>query len=67
MRWVIDTAGGVYELLRLGVVTRLRFRGKYWSWRLETAFGRGYPKSRWEMVLAVLEYGRWIRRMRRGD
>lgn len=66
VRSAIDTLGAVYELARLGVITRFRFRGPYWEWRLHTAFGRGYPESRWQLVHAVLEYGRWVRRMRRG-
>lgn len=66
MRWLIDTIGGFYELARLGVITRFRFRGAYWRWRMETAFGQGMPESRVEMLRAVLEYGRWMRRMRRG-
>jgi len=61
---MIDTIGGVYQLARLGVVTGFRFRGPYWSWRLHTAFGRGTP-GRWEMVTSILEYGRWMHRMRR--
>jgi hypothetical protein len=65
-RWVIDTAGGMYELLRLGVITRFRFKGPYWQWRLHTAFGRGYPRSKLEMVRAVVEYAKWARRQRRG-
>lgn len=63
---MIDTLGGMYELLRLGVITRFRFRGPYWSWRLQTAFGRGYPESRLELVASVLDYGRWVYRTRRG-
>jgi hypothetical protein len=66
VRWLIDTLGGIYELLRLGVITRFRFRGAYWSWRLQTAFGRGYPESRVELVASVLDYGRWVYRTRRG-
>lgn len=66
MRWLADTLGGVYELARLGVVSRFRFRGAYWSWRMHTAFGRGYPANRAELVKAVLEYGRWAHRMRTG-
>lgn len=66
MRWLIDTIGGLYELARLGVITKFRFRGAYWRWRMETAFGQGKPESRMEMLHAVLEYGRWMRRMRRG-
>ena len=56
--------GAMYELLRLCVITRLRFRGNYWRWRLATAFGKGYPASRWELVRSVLDYGRWMHRMR---
>lgn len=62
---VLDTIGGVYELARLGVITGFRFRGAYWTWRLHTAFGRGYP-PRGELVRSVLAYGRWVRRMRVG-
>ena len=65
MQWLIDTVGGVWELLRLGFVTRFKFRGGYWTWRLQTAFGRGYPASRSELVRSVLDYGRWIYRLRR--
>ncbi len=63
---ILDCLGGIYELGRLAVVSRFRFRGAYWRWRLETAFGRGYPASRWELIRSVLAYGRWARRMRRG-
>ncbi len=65
-RHAIDTVGAIYELARLGIITRFRFRGPYWEWRLHTAFGRGYPESRVQLIRAVLEYGRWVRRMRRG-
>jgi len=57
--------GGLYQLARLAVLSRFRFRGKYWSWRNHTAFGRGYPKSMLESIRAVLEYGQWVHRMRR--
>lgn len=66
MRRTIDTLGGLYELARLGVLSRFRFKGPYWQWRLHTAFGRGVPQSRGEMVRAVLAYGSWIYRTRRG-
>ncbi len=64
MRELVETLGGMYELLRLGVISRFRFRGAYWQWRLHTAFGRGYPASRVELVRAILNYGRWMWRMR---
>jgi len=65
VRWVVDTMGGVYQLARLGALSRGRFGGPYWSWRKHTAFGRGYPASRAQLVWAVLDYGRWMHRMRR--
>ncbi|MCG3122710.1 MAG: hypothetical protein GIKADHBN_01103 [Phycisphaerales bacterium] len=55
----------MWELGRLAVITRLRFKGPYWNWRMHTAFGRGMP-GRGETIRAVLAYGRWIYRMRRG-
>lgn len=66
MQRVIDGIGGLYELARLAVLSRFRFGGAYWQWRLHTAFGRGYPASRVELARAVLAYGRWMYRTRRG-
>ena len=60
--------GGLYELARLGVLTRFRFGGPYWQWRMETAFGSD-PAMRpplSERLHAALAYGRWIYRMKRG-
>jgi hypothetical protein len=65
VRWVLDTIGGLYELARLAVISRFNLRGPYWTWRLHTAFGRGFPGSRWEMARAVMDYARWVHRMRR--
>ncbi len=61
----IETLGGLYELARLGVISRFRLRGPYWQWRLHTAFGRGYPASRRELVRSIIAYGRWVHRLRR--
>ncbi len=66
MRMFLDTIGGLYELLRLAILSRFRFRGTYWQWRMHTAFGRGYPDSRVELLLSILAYGRWMHSMRRG-
>lgn len=63
--WIFETCGALYELLRLGILTRFNFKGPYWSWRLQTAFGRGYPASRRELIVAVFHHARWIHRMRR--
>ena len=64
IRWTLDTLGGTWQLVRLAVLTGFRFKGPYWQWRLHTAFGRGYP-GRGELVRSVLEYGRWVHRMRK--
>jgi hypothetical protein len=61
---LFDTLGGIYELIRLAFMSRFRFRGPYWTWRLHTAFGRGFP-GRIELLHAVLAYGRWVYRQRR--
>ncbi len=65
MQRAIDHVGGVYELIRLAWISGLRLRGPYWQWRLHTAFGRGAPASRAELVRSVLAYGRWVYRLRR--
>ncbi len=61
----IDTIGGICELARLALITRFRFKGPYWRWRLETAFGRGLPESRSELLKSLLHYGAWCYRIRR--
>ncbi len=61
----IDDLGGLYELLRLGFLTGFRLHGPYGQWRLHTAFGRGLPASRAELIRSVLAYGRWVYRLRR--
>lgn len=63
MRWLLDTLGGMYQLLRLAALSGFRFRGAYWTWRMHTAFGRGYPPKR-ELISSILEYGRWMHRHR---
>ena len=66
MRALLSIPGALYELLRLGIITRFDFRGPYWSWRMNTAFGRGPPASRSELIRSILDYARWVRRTRRG-
>lgn len=61
----LDILGGLWQLFRLGLRSGFRFRGPYWQWRLHTAFGKGYPSSRLELVRSVLHYGIWMHRMRR--
>jgi hypothetical protein len=64
MRGFFETLGGLWQLLRLGLLSKFRFGGPYWKWRRHTAFGRGTP-PRGELVRGVLEYGRWMHRMRK--
>lgn len=66
MRSLRELLGGVYQLARLAFLTGFRFRGPYWQWRLHTAFGKGFPR-RSELIRSILEYGRWVHRMRRGS
>ncbi len=67
MHSLLTLPGALYELLRLGIITRFDFKGPYWTWRTNTAFGRGMPESKAELIRNVLEYARWVRRMRRGS
>jgi hypothetical protein len=64
---MIETLGGLWCLLELAIKTRCRLRGSYWRWRMETAFGRdaARPVSRWQRWRAMIEYGRWVYRMKR--
>lgn len=66
MRSLLDFFGGLYQLTRLAVISRFRFKGPYWRWRLHTAFGRGYPASKATLIKSILDYGVWMHRMRRG-
>ncbi len=68
MRALIETLGGMWELFRLALAARFRLRGRYLRWRSETAFGSD-PAVRppaAQRARAVLAYGRWVYRMRRG-
>lgn len=68
MNRVIETIGGLWELARLALASRLRLRSGYWRWRRETAFGSD-PSARPAMrarCRALLDYGRWVYRMKRG-
>ncbi len=64
MRRFLETLGGLYQLARLAVISKFRFKGPYWQWRMHTAFGRGFPSTRTELVRSILEYGRWMHRLK---
>ncbi|MFN0133518.1 MAG: hypothetical protein ACKVW3_13450 [Phycisphaerales bacterium] len=65
MSRLCEILGGLWQLARLAAISRFRLRGPYWSWRMHTAFGRGLPASRGALVRSILDYGRWVHRMRR--
>jgi len=65
LRSIIEFPCAIYQLTRLAIISRFRFKGDYWSWRLQTAFGRGYPATRRELLMSIIDYGRWIHRTRR--
>ncbi|MEM8756573.1 MAG: hypothetical protein AAGF47_02180 [Planctomycetota bacterium] len=50
-------------LLRLAAATGFRLRGRYWRWRMQTAFGRGRPGPA-QLTASLLDYGEWVARMR---
>jgi len=67
MRRLLETIGGLFQLIRLAVATRFRLAGPYWKWRAETAFGA--DRERWppkrQRLKATLDYARWVHRMKR--
>jgi hypothetical protein len=67
MRNLIETICGCCQLARLALKSRFRMRNAYWRWRRETAFGTDETKmpSRAARIRAIIEYGRWVHRMRR--
>ena len=58
---------GIWNLALLGAKTGFRLRGRYWTWRMETAFGA--DRSKWPSPAArrkaAIEYGAWVGEMRR--
>lgn len=67
MRTLVVLVDGLWQLLRLTVITRGRVRGRYWRWRQETAFGTDPSRmpSVSQRVAAVIRFGHWVGRMRR--
>lgn len=57
---------GCLGLAVLGVSTRFRLKGPYWTWRTQTAFPEGKPAGgRAELIRLAIEYGAWSWRTRR--
>jgi hypothetical protein len=69
MHRFIDTLGGIGELLLIAARAGFRLNRPYWRWRRETAFGPPDAAQRLPRIArirAMLEYGRWVYRMKRG-
>lgn len=58
------TIRGVVLLALMVARSRFRLGGAYWAWRRETAEGLDAPFGVRERLGAVLEYARWLDRMR---
>lgn len=65
MAHIRETIGGWWELLRMAAMTRFRLGGEYWSWRRHTAFGEEGAVPAAQRRRAMMEYARWVYRMRR--
>lgn len=62
----MSTLGGLWVLAGLAVVSRFRFGGRYWSWRMHTALPvSSAPRGRLARAGLGMEYARWAWRMRR--
>jgi hypothetical protein len=61
---LILTIRGLAHLVMMAAWSGFALRGRYWSWRRSTAMGSGAGVSRQEARRGVLEYARWIARMR---
>ena len=61
---VIDTWLGGLLLLWQVLTARGRFKGAYWTWRWEPAFGAGAP-PKGELRAGLLHYARWVGAMSR--
>jgi hypothetical protein len=74
VRSLTESVRAVWNLSRLLLATRGRWRGAYWRWRYETAFGRDESRLPPPRVRrkALMKYGAWVgtmrslRRLRRG-
>ncbi|MCL4197292.1 MAG: hypothetical protein KJZ69_07340 [Phycisphaerales bacterium] len=64
MRPILDFCGGLVALAGLAGRGALNRRNRYWQWRRETAFGP-FAVTPGQRRRAVLDYGRWVFRMRR--
>ena len=63
----VETLGGLWQLFAMAARSGFRMNSAYWTWRRETAFGHDPAQrpSRRERFHAMLDYGRWVHRMKR--
>lgn len=62
-----ESIGGAMALFLLAMRSGFRLDSSYWRWRGETAFGSD-PRTRPPIRLrlsAMMDYGRWVYRMKR--
>ena len=64
-RTLVDYLRAVRGLASASLGIGLRFGGRYWRWRMETAMGTGARPGLVSRVRAALAYGLWVDRMRR--
>ena len=61
-----NTLGGLWVLASLAIISRGRFKSRYWQWRTATAFPPGSsPSGTLPKLKLIIEYANWAWRMRR--
>ncbi len=67
MRVCVEIIDALWQLTRLTILSRGRMCGRYWHWRMETAFGSDATRmpTRWHRLRATIRFGHWVGRMRR--
>lgn len=65
IRSLLDFLGGLFEMIRMGVISKFKLRGQYWSWRTHTAFPESNPPRGQSMPRLALEYFIWAHRIRK--
>ncbi len=62
----VDAIGAIWVLCTLAFVSKFRFKGAYWGWRMSTAFPKGSGQvGGFERARGAFEYARWAWRIRR--
>ncbi|MEO1008101.1 MAG: hypothetical protein AAFX79_06020 [Planctomycetota bacterium] len=61
-----DLPPAALAAFRLLIGAGAKLRGDYYAWRWHTAFGRGVPESKREMLRGMIAYLAWSQRIRSG-